>query len=125
MMKMIEYQETESFKKDFKKLSKKFKTLSDDIEVAKRNSIELLHLNQVDNQSNVIISGYNSEPIKIYKLRKFACKALKGKGARSGIRIVYAYEPEKMLVTFIEIYFKAEQANESKNRIEQFLRSVN
>ena len=33
-------------------------------------------------------------------------KALKGKGNRSVIRIIYAFYPEKFVVEFLEIYFK-------------------
>ena len=44
--------------------------------------------------------------MQIYKLKKFACKALKGKGVRSGIRLIYAFYPKKFEVEFLEIYFK-------------------
>lgn len=81
----IKYDEIELFKKDVKKLDKKFKTLRSDICVAKKNAIELFHLHRIDNQSIVPIAGFGNEIFKIYKLRKFACKALKGRGSRSGI----------------------------------------
>jgi len=117
----IKYDETPSFIKDFKKLNKKFKTLTEDMNVAKKSAIELFHLNNIDNHSIVSVPRYNHEFFQIYKLRKFACKALKGKGARSGIRVIYAYNINTNTVTFIEMYFKANQENEDKKRIKNFL----
>jgi len=35
----------------------------------------------------------------------FSCKSLKGKGVRSGIRIIYAYYEEEDIIEFIEIYY--------------------
>lgn len=118
----INYSETDTFKHNFKKLSKKFRTLFDDLEVAKKNAIELFHLRNIDNRSVVLINGYNHEKFQIYKLRKFACRALKGKGVMSGLRVIYAYDPSTLAVTFLEIYFKADQENENRNKIEEFLK---
>ncbi len=121
----IKYDLTESFKKDFQKLLKKFKTLDDDLENAKKNAIELFLIQKIDNKSVVLIPGFNNEKYKIYKMRKFACKALKGRGAQSGIRIIYAYCEVTLSVTFIEMYFKAEQEVENKTRIEKFIQNKN
>ena len=51
------------------------------------------------------------------KAKKFACKSLKGKGAASGIRIIYAYYEEEDIFEFIEIYSKSNKANEDRDRI--------
>ena len=122
MMNKINYSEADNFKRSFKKLSKKFRTLPDDLEVAKKNAIELLHLHDIDNQSIILIPGYDHKKFQIYKLRKFACRALKGKGVMSGIRVIYAHDRDSQMVTFIEIYFKSNQANEDKSKIEDFLK---
>lgn len=113
----IKYLESEAFKKDFKKLFKKFHTLKDDLETAKKAAVELFHTENIDNQSITQLTGIQHPEIKFYKLRKFACKALKGRGAHSGIRIIYAFNIEKLSVEFIEIYFKADQENEDRDRI--------
>ncbi|MGD9108007.1 MAG: hypothetical protein PVI75_02430 [Gammaproteobacteria bacterium] len=122
---MIKYSETNGFKKDFKRLNKKFKSLATDLDVAKKYVIELFHLNNIDNQSVVQMPGYANDFYQIYKLRKFACKALKGRGAKSGIRIVYAHYKEVSKVTFIEMYFKADQANANITRIKEFIKQQN
>lgn len=105
------------FEKDFKKLAKKFKTLDDDIETFINRQLKLTHKLGIDNKGVVHISGLGIEIPKIYKAIKFACKALKGRGGMSGIRIIYAYYEKKDVIEFIEIYFKGDKTNEDKKRI--------
>ena len=45
---------------------------------------------------------YNPVPAPlqpVYKLKKFACRALKGRGAKSGIRVIYSWNEEIKEVT--------------------------
>lgn len=121
----IKYFETESFKKDLKKLLKKYRSLVSDLEVAKRDAIELFHLKRIDNQSIFPIPGFCTEEILICKIKKFACKALKGKGSRSGIRIIYSFFVKTFKVEFIEIYYKGNQELEDKERIKGYLININ
>jgi hypothetical protein len=118
----IKYEETDGFRKDFKRLIKKYRTLKEDLEVVKSNTIELYHLRGIENQSIFPIPGFCNEFLQICKIKKFACKALKGRGAMSGIRVIYAFHPSSYKVEFIEIYFKGEQANEDKERINDYLK---
>jgi hypothetical protein len=46
-----------------------------------------------------------------------ACKALKGRGVNSGLRLIYAHFPEEQKITFIELYHKNDRENEDKTRI--------
>jgi len=119
----IEYNETDPFQKDLKRLLKKYQTLEDDLETAKRNAIELYHLKRVNNQSVFPIQGFCSETIQICKIKKFACKVLKGRGSKSGVRVIYAFHCQICKVDFIEIYFKGEQANEDRERIKEYLKN--
>ncbi len=59
---------------------------------------------------------------KVYKAVKFACKSLKGRGAVSGLRVIYSYDAEKDEIFLIEIYFKGDQENEDKKRILKLLK---
>ena len=120
---MIIYKQTEDFKKDLKRLLKKFPTLAGDIEVAKVFAIELFHLKNIDKRAIFPIPNFCTEKIKICKLKKFACKALKGRGVQSGIRIIYAYYVLTNTVDFIEMYFKGESENEDKEKIKQYFLS--
>lgn len=105
------------FEKDFKRLAKRFKTLDDDIETFINRQLKLTHKLGIDNKGVVHISGLGIEIPKIYKAIKFACKALKGRGGMSGIRIIYAYYEKEDVIEFIEIYFKGDKKNEDKKRI--------
>jgi len=116
----LEYHETDEFKKDFKKLTKRFPTLADDIETAKKNAIELYHLLKIDNQSCFQINDLKTAEVEFYKLKKFACKSLKGKGVHSGIRVIYAYRQSTMAITMLEIYFKGDKKSEDRERIKKF-----
>jgi len=105
------------FKKDFKKLVKKFRTLDDDLNTFITNQLKLTHKLNIDNKGVVRISDLGIEYPTIYKARKFSCKALKGKGAASGIRIIYAYHENEDMIEFVEIYYKGEKENEDRERI--------
>jgi mRNA-degrading endonuclease RelE of RelBE toxin-antitoxin system len=105
------------FEKDLKKLLKKFPSLNEDLESFIKTQLLLFHKHQIDNNGIFLLSGLGITTPKIYKAKKFACKSLKGRGASSGIRIIYAYHPEEDCIEFIEIYYKADQAIESRDRI--------
>lgn len=105
------------FERDLKQLTKKFRSLPDDLETFIKFSLNSFHhLNQ--NQDGIEhIAGLGIEYPKVYKVTKFSCKALKGRGAKSGIRVIYAYFLDKDRVEFVEMYFKADQENEDRSRI--------
>jgi hypothetical protein len=119
----MKYDETEEFTRDFKKLLKKFSSLAEDLEVNKQYRIELFHCKKIDSRSIFEIQGVgNTDKLKFYKVKKFQCKNLKGRGAKSGIRVIYAYLPIEQKIVFLKIYFKANQENEKKERILDFIR---
>ena len=120
----MKYEETSEFQKDFKKLARKFRTLPRDLETAKTHSVELFYIRKIDNRSVFFIPNFCSEQVKICKLKKFACRALKNRGAQTGIRIIYAFFPKTQKIVFIEMYFKANKANEDKTRIKNYLKSL-
>ena len=110
----------DEFKKDFKRLKKKFPSLSKDLEVFINAQLKLFHKLNIDNKGIVRISGLGIEYPKIYKVKKFACRSLKGTGSRSGIRIIYAYYSDMDKIEFIEIYYKGDKENEDRERINSF-----
>ena len=107
----------EGFKKDFKKLKKKFLSLTKDLEVFINVQLKLYHKRNIDNGGIVRASGLGIKYPEIYKARKFACKSLKGTCSRSGIRIIYAFFPDVDKIEFIEIYYKGDKENEDRERI--------
>jgi len=118
------YDSIKEFKSDFKVLKKKFKTLDEDFETLKTAHIELLHIHKIKTDDPVKIENFCGVDYESYKVRKFACKALKNKGVRTGLRVVYVFEPILEKVTFIEIYFKGNKENEDKERLKRFLISL-
>jgi len=57
------------------------------------------------------------EHAKIFKAKKIACRSLKGKGVKSGIRVIYAYFESDDRIELIEIYYKGDKENEDRERI--------
>ncbi len=105
-MQQSHYRQHFKFEKQFNKLIKKYRTLEEDLEIAKKFAIEALHLEKINNEAVLLIPKFDKINLQVYKIKKFSCKALKGKGNRSGIRIIYAFYPEKFEVEFLEIYYK-------------------
>lgn len=105
------------FKRDMKKLIKRYPSLHEDLKIFIEKQLYLYHKLNIDNKGIVQLSGLNINNPEIYKAKKFACRSLRGKGALSGIRIIYAYYPDNDIIEFIEIYYKGDQQNENKNRI--------
>jgi mRNA-degrading endonuclease RelE of RelBE toxin-antitoxin system len=120
-MTKINYRNTEEFERDWKRLLKKFSSINEDIKTAKTFAIELFHLQNINRQAIFLIPNFCSDEIKIYKLKKFACKSLKGRGVKSGIRIIYAFYVKNKTIEFIEIYFKGEKEMEDKEKIKRYL----
>ena len=109
----MEFGEIEEFKKDLKKLSKKFSTLPDDLEIVKK----VLTVSPEERPPfSYRIDGLGIETC-IIKVRKIACKSLKGRGSESGLRIVYAHYKIEERIVFIELYFKGDKENEDRERI--------
>ncbi len=123
MLMKVKYNEIPLFQRDLKHLLKKYQTLKEDLEVVKRYNIEGYHYNRFDNAGIFPIPGFCSEKIQVCKIKKFACKALKGRGSRSGIRVIYAFHCENYRIDFIEIYFKSDNENEDRDRIKDYLKN--
>jgi len=105
------------FEKDLKKLSKRLKPLEDDLEIFIKTELKLYHRLDIDNKGIFQIPSLQIEEPQVYKAKKFACRALKGKGAQSGIRMIYAYFKDADKIEFVEIYFKGDKENEDRERI--------
>lgn len=112
------------FEKDVKRLEKRYPTLSADIDTFIDTGLRLFHKLGNDNGGIVRLAGLGIQAPKVYKVRKFACRALKGTGSRSGMRIIYSYDETQDTIVFIEMYFKGSKENEDRKRILDFLKSL-
>jgi len=113
------FNEVPEFTKDMKKLNKKYNTIYDDLETFK----QALSVALPDGLSGIVPISDLGDGIKdpVYKVRKFHCKALKGKGVKSGIRLIYTYYPSLNMIYFIEAYHKNQQEMEDRERIFSYL----
>lgn len=102
------------FRRELRKLSRKYGILNDDLEIFK----EVLSSSPTGfgNSFTVI---HSTEVIKIVKAR-MACRSLRGKS----LRVIYAYLKREETFEFIEIYYKGDKENEDRNRIKEYLNSV-
>ena len=92
---------------------KKCRTLHDDLQVVK-TVLELYPDERPPFSFRIDILGLKT---CIIKVKKIACKALKGRGVNSGLRLVYAYFQAEEKIIFIEIYHKNDKENEDRERI--------
>ncbi len=133
----MNFEELKEFERDKKKLGKKYKSILDDLETVKQV------LEVIPNERPPFSFRINNLGIEtcIIKVKKIACKALKGKGVNSGLRLVYAHfntiitTPEskddeeieeksinKVKIVFIELYHKSDKENEDRDRILKYFK---
>jgi hypothetical protein len=109
------FDELEEYGKDLKKLLKKYKTLEDDIAIVK----QVLTAEPKERPPfSFRIDGLGIETCVI-KVKKIACRVMKGKGVNSGFRLIYAHFEEEEKIVLIELYYKGDKDNEDKERIKK------
>lgn len=109
------FEELEEFKKDLKQLLKKYRTLNDDLETVKRV------LNVEPNERPPFSFRINDLGITtcVIKVKKIACRALKGRGVNSGLRLIYAHFEEEQRIVMVELYHKNDKEIKDKQRIKK------
>jgi mRNA-degrading endonuclease RelE of RelBE toxin-antitoxin system len=107
------FDELPEFKKDLKSLLKKYRTLNDDLDIVKK-VLEIMPDERPPFSFRIDNLGLKT---CIIKIKKIACKALKGRGVNSGLRLIYAHFQEEQRITFIELYHKNDKENEDRQRI--------
>lgn len=121
-MKFKHIEQLDKFKKDLRKLLKRFPSLEEDLGSCVKTQLIAYHKHTVENHGILAIENLAIPFPKIFKVKKFACKSLKGKGVHSGVRVTYAYFPLEDRIEFIEIYYKGDQENEDRERIKNYYR---
>jgi mRNA-degrading endonuclease RelE of RelBE toxin-antitoxin system len=114
MMKIkVQVETLSEFQKDLKRLLKKYRTLNDDLEEVK-TILKVKPDERPPFSFRIDNLGINTCVIKV---KKIACKALKGKGVNSGLRLIYAWFEAERRIIFIELYHKNEKEGEDRERI--------
>ena len=106
-------EELSEYKKDLKDLLKKYRTLAEDMETVKKV------LNVSPDERPPFSFRIDSLGIEtcVIKVKKIACRSLKGRGVNSGMRLIYALFNEEGKIVFIELYHKNVKETENKQRI--------
>ena len=115
----MNFNELPSFIRDVNNLRKKFRSIRDDLNTLK----ELLDTEPRGFIPGIIrIANTGHKDIEVYKVKHFRCSTLKGKGAKSGIRIIYIYEEENDRIVFIQAYYhKKADTDYNKRRITEYI----
>lgn len=107
------FEELTEFQKDLKSLLKKFRTLNDDLCVVKQ---VLTTAPDARPPFSFRIDNLTIETCVI-KVKKIACKSIKGRGVNSGLRLIYAFFKDQEKIVFVELYHKNDKENEDRQRI--------
>ena len=106
-------EELNEYSNDLKKLSKKYRTLPEDM----RTVTKVLAIKPEERPPfSFRIDNLGIETC-IIKVRKIASKSFKGKGINSGFRLIYAHFIEEKKIVLIEVYHKSKKESEEKQRI--------
>lgn len=121
-MTMIKISFCKEFENDYKHLSKKYKSLKNDIEdvvhIFQKRWLNIAHIERINNL-------WQDIKIPVYKMRRFWCESLK---SPSKLRLIFAYDEksnEIQLIQFIELYAKWEKEIEDRDRIKKYLSCKN
>ena len=111
---MSHFKQLPEFKKELKKLSKKYQTLHQDIKTLEK----VLDVQPTGIGKNFTIL-HHSEEVVLVKTR-LACKSLRDRS----MRLIYAYHDYTVTFVYIELYFKGNKETEDSGRIAGYLKSM-
>lgn len=114
-MQTIRFEILASFQKEFERLTRKFRSLPADFEYFKQRIVILDPMGP--SQHRTVLCRY--EKTCIVKGHLF-CRGLR----RDPLRIIYAYHADRITIVWIEVYHKADKANENRALIAEYLRSL-
>ena len=114
---------TKEFKHDMKKLQKKYPSLPDDM-VCFTKALSFIRENKIPETMPVAGLGKEYQKYHIYKVKSFRCQSLRGKGCRSGIRVIFFYDVAADEIVLIEMYSKSTTENHDNERIKKYLDSI-
>lgn len=112
----MEFEELKAFQADLKFLIKKYRSLPEDL-----NEIKIILKSRPNEKPPFSFRIENlGLTTCVIKVKKIACKSLKGRGVNTGLRLIYAYFEEEQKIVFIELYHKNDKAIEDRERIFKF-----
>lgn len=110
------FSESDEFKKEFKKLSKKYPSLKDDLKVVKK---AITAEPAGNNTKHWNVFAHDSAENYVLKMRMM-CRSVTG----SQFRLIYYFDGKNVEVLFIEIYYKGNKETEDAKRIKDFVNTL-
>jgi hypothetical protein len=109
----MEFSETPEFSKEFKKLERKYRTLTADIAVLKKS----LTTNPRGDGSKHWHVRHEDKILGVTALKvRMMCRAVRG----TQFRVTYIYQTTKIEILFIEVYYKGYKENEDFERLKNY-----
>jgi hypothetical protein len=93
-------EELDAFKKDVSSLSKKYKSLPEDLLVLKK----VLIVTQDERPPFSFEIEHSHEHVQLIKVCRIACKSLKGEGVNSGLNLIYAFYKNEQRIVLVGMY---------------------
>jgi len=107
------FEELDEYRNDIKRLTKKYRTLPEDMEV-------VMKVLQVYPDERPPFS-YRMDNLGlktcVIKVKKIASKSFKGRGVNSGFRLIYAHFEDEEKFVLVELYHKSIKELEDRKRI--------
>jgi len=112
-MSKVTFEELIEYKKDLKRLLKKYRTLNSDLDDVRKD------LNDEPGAHPPFSFRIDNLGITtcVIKVKKIASDSFKGRGVNSGFRLIYAWFEDEMRIVFVELYHKNNKGNEDRERI--------
>jgi len=109
----MEFAKLPEFEKDMKHLLKKYRSLDEDLDIVR------MILSKMPDERPPFSFRIDNLGITtcVIKVKKIACKSLKGKGVNSGFRLIYAWFKEEKRIVIAELYYKSEKQTEDRQRL--------
>lgn len=107
----MKFEETPEFRRDLKRLNKKYRSLSADLQTFRG----IIAANPRGNPGHFRVIT-STDRLHIIKAR-MQCRYLIG----PVLRVIYAYAEAQECIEFIELYFKGDKENEDRERIQRYL----
>jgi hypothetical protein len=107
------------YEHDLKRLRKRFRTLDDDMRIFVRQPLTVFLRGEpvAGRFDRALSSELGFEYPVIYVAKGIACRALKGSGSRTGLRLVCAWFEREDRLELVELFFKGDKDIEDKKRL--------
>jgi hypothetical protein len=108
---------TAEFKRDIKKLSKRFGTIQEDLQHFIDYGVTPHHCLDQPDPWIVRMSGLGFADPPVFIAKRVTCQSLRGTGSQSGLRVVYAWFADEGRIELVELFYKGDKKSADFDRI--------